>query len=275
MSPCRLCPHECGALRLQNETGQCGTGSQAIVSSAFPHHGEEQCLSGTRGSGTIFFSGCNLSCVFCQNYTLSHLQEGAPHDAPVLASLALTLQETGCHNLNLVTPTHVVPQILDALAIAAENGFQLPIVYNCGGYESVETLLLLDGIVDIYMPDMKYSDPTTAAQLSGAAEYPEINQKAIAEMRRQVGDLKIDTKGVAQRGLLIRHLVLPNGLAGTRQAMRFLAREISPKTFVNIMGQYHPCWQASTVPKINRPVTITEVIEAKQIAIEEGITRFD
>ena len=275
LSPCRLCPHECGSLRLNNETGQCGAGSLAVVSSAFPHHGEERCLRGTRGSGTIFFSGCNLSCVFCQNYTLSHLGEGSPHSAHEIASLALTLQETGCHNLNLVTPTHVIPQILDALMIAVENGFHLPIVYNCGGYESVETLRLLDGIVDIYMPDIKYSDPHAAARLSDAADYTEISRRAIVEMHRQVGDLRMDRNGVAQRGLLIRHLILPNGLAGTRRSMRFLAQDISPNTFVNIMGQYHPCWRASSVPEIDRPVTTAEVIQAKQIAREEGITRFD
>ncbi len=275
MAPCRLCPRSCKVNRREKEMGFCSTGKYARVSSAFPHHGEEDCLRGYRGSGTIFFSGCNLGCCFCQNYPLSQGDEGTEESAQSLAEQILRLQAAGCHNLNLVTPTHVVAQILDALAIAVENGFHLPIVYNSGGYDSLETLRLLDGIIDIYMPDFKYWDADVAKQLSDARDYPETAARAITEMHRQVGDLVMDDRGIAERGLLVRHLVLPNRLAGTQEVMSFLSSEISTDTFVNVMGQYRPCWKASTVAEIDRPVSLAEVIEAKQMALEAGLTRLD
>ncbi len=275
MELCRLCPRTCEIDRTQKERGVCGIGAAALVSSAFPHHGEEDCLRGTNGSGTIFFSGCNLNCIFCQNYSLSHLHEGEEADDGLLAEIMLRLQRIGCHNINFVTPTHVVPHILDAVAIAVENGFHLPIVYNSGGYDSVETLRLLDGIVDIYMPDFKYWESEVAERLSQAADYPEIARQAVKEMHRQVGDLVLDEDGIAQRGLLIRHLVLPNNQAGTKEIMEFLAQEISPRTFVNIMGQYRPCWKANTVSEINRAVRVHEILEAKESAVKVGLSRFD
>ncbi|HOL93767.1 MAG TPA: radical SAM protein [bacterium] len=272
--PCRLCPRHCGVRRRENKKGVCGTGRAAKVSSYFPHHGEERCLRGTRGSGTIFFAGCNLGCIFCQNYELSQLGEGRETAPEELAAAMMYLQEAGCHNLNLVTPTHVVPHILDALVVAVEAGFTLPIVYNSGGYDAVETLTLLEGIVDIYMPDFKYWDPVAAEQLSGAGDYPMTARQAVKEMHRQTGDLVLDDHGIAVRGLLVRHLVLPNGMAGTRDIMRFLADEISSDTFVNVMGQYHPCWRARTVAEINRPVRIEEIIRARQEALAAGLRRF-
>ncbi|MFB3785740.1 MAG: radical SAM protein [bacterium] len=272
--PCRLCPRRCGVRRQEDEKGVCGTGRAAKVSSYFPHHGEERCLRGTRGSGTIFFAGCNLGCIFCQNYELSQLGEGREAVPQSLAAVMLYLQEAECHNLNLVTPSHVVPQILDALALAVEQGFNLPVVYNSGGYDSVETLALLEGIVDIYMPDFKYWDSTVAERLSGAGDYPETARRAVREMHRQTGDLMLDEKGIAVRGLLVRHLVLPNGLAGTWEVMRFLADEISSDTFVNVMGQYHPCWRARMVEEINRPVRLEEILHARQEAVTLGLRRF-
>jgi len=274
MSPCQICPRNCGVHRLEEEEGFCGVGDTAIVSAAFPHHGEEDCLRGVCGSGTIFFSGCNLRCIFCQNYSLSHYREGKKESARALALQMLYLQECGCHNLNLVSPTQVVPQILEALAEAVENGFWLPVVYNTGGYDSVETLRLWDGIVDIYMPDFKYWDPAVAEQCSGAKDYPEVARETVREMHRQVGDLILDERGIARHGLLIRHLVLPHDLAGTRDVMRFVATEISPHTFVNIMGQYRPCGQAHRVEELRRPVNTAEVLRAKQMAKEEGLSRF-
>ena len=209
-----------------------------MVSSYGPHFGEEAPLVGSHGSGTIFFTYCNLRCIFCQNYTISQLGEGDAIDREELARIMLSLQAMGCHNINLVSPTHVVPYILDALELAAGIGLYLPLVYNSGGYDSVETLELLDGIVDIYMPDMKYSDEETAEQLSGIKDYPRLNRAAVKEMHRQVGDLKLDEQGVAQCGLLVRHLVLPHNLAGTREVVRFLAQEVSSNTYLNIMAQY-------------------------------------
>ena len=219
-----------------------------MVSSYGPHFGEEAPLVGRHGSGTIFFTYCNLQCVFCQNYAISQLGEGIAVSKEELARMMLSLQAKGCHNINLVSPTHVVPYILDALEIAVSAGLSLPLVYNTGGYDSVETLELLDGIVDIYMPDMKYSDERIAEQLSGVKDYPKLNRAAVKEMHRQVGDLQMDEQGVAGRGLLVRHLVLPNQLAGTREVVRFLAQEVSPNTYLNIMAQYHPCHKAFDVP---------------------------
>jgi len=246
-----------------------------MVSSYGPHFGEEAPLTGRHGSGTIFFTYCNLQCVFCQNYTISQLGEGSETDREVLAGMMLSLQARGCHNINLVSPTHVVPYILDALELAASQGLHLPLVYNSGGYDSVETLELLDGIVDIYMPDMKYADEKIAEQLSGIKDYPNINRAAVREMHRQVGDLQVDEEGIAQRGLLVRHLVLPNRLAGTREIVRFLAQEVSTNTYLNIMAQYHPCHKAFDIPSLARPVNKQEFKEAIDLAHKQGLNRLD
>ena len=270
---CRVCPRNCEVDRLEGELGVCNTGELARVSSYFPHFGEEPPLVGYCGSGTIFFSYCSLKCIFCQNYTISHLGEGIEVSSNAIADMMLDPQRQGCHNINFVTPTHVVPQILEALLIAVEKGLCIPLVYNTGGYDSVETLKLLDGIIDIYMPDIKYSSSDIAKRLSKAGDYPDIARAAILEMHRQVGDLDMDKRGIAFKGLLVRHLVLPEGLAGTREAMRFLAREVSRNTYVNIMDQYHPCYKAKDHPLINRRITSEEYQEALKIAQEEGLHR--
>lgn len=276
LANCTLCPRRCGVDRTGPiGKGFCRTGREAIVSSYFPHHGEERCLRGWGGSGTIFFSECNLRCIFCQNYEISHLGEGRPVSAKELAEMMLTLQRRGCHNINFVTPTHVVPQIVEALEIAVPRGLRIPLVYNTGGYDSVETLRLLEGIIDIYMPDIKFDDPDVARALAHAPDYPQVVREAIREMHRQVGDLVIDEQGLARRGLLVRHLVMPDGLAGTRALMRFLAQEISRDTFVNIMPQYRPEGKAIGHPQLGRPITWREYREAVAIAREEGLWRFD
>ncbi|MEW6351556.1 MAG: radical SAM protein [Thermodesulfobacteriota bacterium] len=272
---CRVCPRTCEVDRLAGETGFCGIGAQAVVASAHPHFGEESPLVGHGGSGTIFFSSCNLKCLFCQNYEISHLMEGAPVDASALAALMLHLQEIGCHNINLVTPSHVVPQILEAVLLAAANGLHVPLVYNTGGYDALDTLRLLKGVVDIYMPDLKFMDSDVSEQLMSAADYPDVAKAAIREMHRQVGDLEIDAHGIAVRGLLVRHLVMPRGMANTRAAMRFLAQEVSRNTYVNVMNQYRPCGRAHGRPDIGRTVTRDEYAEALEMAAEEGITRLD
>lgn len=230
---------------------------------------------GVKGSGTIFFANCNLLCIFCQNREISHLGEGSDVSADTLARMMLALQGQGCHNINLVTPTHVVPQILDALLQAVDSGLKVPLVYNTSGYDSVETLTLLDGIVDIYMPDFKFWDNEMARRYLKAPDYPERAREALKEMHRQVGDLVMDEDGIAQRGVLLRHLVMPGGTAGTREIMRFIAREISPDTYVNVMDQYHPYGNAHRCPPLNRPITASEYEEALAAAREEGITRLD
>ena len=230
---------------------------------------------GRHGSGTIFFTYCNLKCVFCQNYTISQLGEGSPVNKEALAKMMLSLQAQGCHNINLVSPTHVVSYILEALEVAVDTGLYLPLVYNSGGYDSVETLGLLDGVVDIYMPDMKYSDGKIAEQLSGIQDYPSVNRAAIKEMHCQVGDLNMDEQGVAQRGLLVRHLVLPNRLAGTQEVVRFLAKEISTNTYLNIMAQYHPCYKAFDIPSLARSLQRQEFTEAIDLAHQQGLCRLD
>ncbi len=275
LQSCRVCPRQCGANRLQGEPGECRTERQAMVSSYGPHLGEEPPLVGRHGSGTIFFTNCNLHCVFCQNYSISQLGEGETVSKEELAGMMLSLQNRQCHNINLVSPTHVVPQILEALELAIALGLQLPLVYNSGGYDSPETLRLLDGIVDIYMPDMKYDDARAAEELSGIKNYPSVNRAAIKEMHRQVGDLQIDRDGVAQRGLLIRHLVLPSGLAGTEAIVRFISQEISPDTYVNIMAQYRPCYRASDFPSLSRPISAAEFQQAVHLAHQAGLHRLD
>ncbi|UCB43596.1 MAG: radical SAM protein [Dehalococcoidales bacterium] len=275
LEACCLCPRRCGVNRLAGESGKCRLSGQVIVSSYGPHFGEESPLVGRHGSGTIFFTYCNLRCVFCQNYAISQLGEGSPVNSETLSKIMLSLQERGCHNMNLVSPTHIVPFILDALDLAVSQGLDLPLVYNTGGYDSQETLKLLDGIVDIYMPDMKYSDSRSGEQLSGVKDYPKMNRAAIKEMHRQVGDLQIDEQGIAQRGLLVRHLVLPNGLAGTEKTVRFLSHEVSPNTYLNIMAQYRPQYQAYDVPSISRTVNAREFREAINLARHYGISRLD
>jgi len=272
---CRLCPRHCGINRLANEKGQCHIGKLAVISSYGPHFGEEAPLVGSHGSGTIFFTNCNLKCTFCQNYTISQLGQGNEIIAEELAKIMLALQDRGCHNINLVSPTHVVPQILEALQIATNLGLRLPLVYNSGGYDAVATLKILDGIVDIYMPDMKYDDDNIADELSGIKNYSSINRIALKEMYRQVGDLRIDEGGTAVRGLLIRHLVLPNQLAGTEEIMKFIADEISPNSYVNVMSQYRPSYKAFSISQLNRPISKQEFGEAIESAIRAGVNRLD
>lgn len=272
---CTLCPRNCKVNRLEGEKGVCRTGSEPVVSSYNPHFGEERPLVGRYGSGTIFMTHCNLLCIFCQNYTISHLGEGDEISLDEFSNIMLYLQKLGCHNINFVTPTHQVPQILGGLEVAIDEGLRIPLVYNCGGYESIETLKILDGIFDIYMPDFKYSDPDPALRLSKAKNYPEIAKIVIKEMHRQVGDLILDERGIALRGLLVRHLVLPEGMAGTKEVVRFLAEEISTNTYLNVMDQYHPCYKASANPPLNRKITGKEFSEAVKMALEAGLKRLD
>jgi len=272
---CTLCPRNCRVNRIENELGTCNTGYRAVVSSFSPHFGEESPLVGFRGSGTIFFTHCNLLCNFCQNYDISHEGRGQEITSEELAGFMIHLQDIGCHNINFVTPSHVVPQILSALEIAVNNGLQVPLVYNTSGYDTVETLTLLDGIVDIYMPDFKFWEPEISRQLCDAPDYPERARMAVREMYRQVGDLHINGLGIAERGLLVRHLVMPHKLAGTGEIMRFIASEISVNTYVNIMPQYRPCGKAFTIEKIARSITGEEYSEALDIARKEGVTRLD
>ncbi len=262
LEPCLLCPRECGALRISGERGECGAGKEIEISSFGPHYGEEGPLVGRGGSGTIFFAFCNLRCVFCQNYEISRGKHKYSVTIAELAEIMLGLQRRGCVNINFVTPTHFTPQIVEALLVAAEKGLQLPLVYNCGGYERVETLRLLQGIVDIYMPDLKYAGEEIAHKYSGVTAYPLIMKEAVREMQRQVGELKLDRDGVAVRGLLIRHLVLPGNLGGTAELMEFIARELSPRSWINVMEQYHPVYHASRYPEINRRITRKEFLEA-------------
>ncbi len=272
---CTLCPRGCGVNRLAEGRGFCQVGARARVSNAGPHFGEEAPLVGKNGSGTVFFAGCNLGCLFCQNYDISHLVAGEEVSETELAGQMLSLQRLDCHNINLVTPTHVVPQILRALAEARREGLDLPVVYNCGGYESVETIKLLEGAVQIYMPDFKYGDNAAGKRYSGVDDYFDRASEAIREMHRQVGDLILDKEGIAQRGLLIRHLVLPEGLAGTERVMEFIAQKLSADSYVNIMAQYHPEFRAAEFPELDRRITRQEYQQAIEIAGGYGITRLD
>jgi putative pyruvate formate lyase activating enzyme len=269
---CRVCPRECGVNRLKNDKlGFCRSGLNPVISSVSPHHGEEPPLSGTRGSGTLFFTNCNLRCVYCQNYPISQMGNGVERSPGELACQMIWLQEQGCHNLNLVTPTHFMPQILKAMGIARERGFNLPIVYNTSGYESLEALRLLDGIVDVYMPDMRYSDDRVAVNYSIAPHYAEINRAAVREMYRQVGNLVLDDNGIAKKGLLIRHLVLPGGLSGTEEIMKFLAEEISKDVYISLMSQYFPAFKAMEHKEISRRITAEEYEEARRIMEKYGL----
>lgn len=275
LAPCRVCPHHCKVNRLRDETGRCGIGRFARVASYGPHHGEEDCLRGWGGSGTIFFSGCNLRCVFCQNWDISHEITGELVTAERLAEMMLELQELGCHNINWVTPSHVVPQCVEALVLARERGLRLPVVYNSGGYDAVETLQRLEGLVDIYMPDFKFWDAAVAARFTNAHDYPEVARAALREMHRQVGVLQLDRNGLARRGLLVRHLVMPHNLAGTAEIAHWLATELSPDTYCNVMAQYHPAGEAFRFPELSRRITAAEFSEAVQAARRAGLHRLD
>ena len=262
LSPCDICPRECGADRLGGETGQCGAGKEVAISGYGPHFGEEPPLVGRGGSGTIFFAFCSLRCVFCQNFTTSRGSDAFEISTSQLADIMLRLQDRGCININLVSPTHYTPQILEALYEARSQGLHLPLVYNCSGYEKLDILAELDGVVDIYMPDIKYADAKIARKYSGIKDYPEVARAALKEMHRQVGDLQLNKKGEAVRGLLIRHLVMPGGLTGTAELMEFIARNISPTSWVNVMDQYHPTYLAHRYPEIARSVTRREFEKA-------------
>jgi len=275
LNACILCPRRCGVDRLSDETGICKTGKNAFVSSYNAHFGEEAPLVGSHGSGTIFFTHCNLMCLFCQNYDISHEGHGQEVSSEQIAAMMLALQSQRCHNINFVTPSHVVPQILSAVDIAVQNGLRVPLVYNSGGYDRVETLKLLEGVFDIYMPDFKFWDPDFAESACDASDYPEVARRALIEMHRQVGDLVVAKSGIAERGLLIRHLVLPNGLAGTREVMRFIATKISSNSYVNIMSQYRPCGRAAEVKGLSVYPLRSDYQDAVQAAKQEGISRLD
>ena len=272
LKSCELCPRKCGVDRTKNEPGYCKSGIDLIISSSGPHFGEEKELVGRGGSGTIFLTNCNLGCIYCQNYDISHLGQGKVVSVEQCSELMLNLQGIGCHNINFVTPTHFVPQIVKSIKIACAKGLKLPIVYNCGGYENVEIIKLLEGTVDIYMPDMKYVDNKNAKKYSNAEDYFERCTESVKEMYRQVGDLRVEN-GIAQRGLLVRHLVLPNDIAGTEKILKFVAEEISKDTYVNIMDQYRPIYKANQFSELNRIPTINEYGRAIELAENLGLRR--
>jgi len=275
LKSCKMCPRNCEIDRYTQERGICKTGINARISSYQPHFGEEDVLVGSGGSGTLFFANCNLLCNFCQNYDISHLGLGDEVTDEQIANMMLYLQNKECHNINFVTPSHVVPQILSALKLAIKKGLNIPLVYNTGSYDKVSTLKLLEGVIDIYMPDFKYMDRAKAELTMNAPDYPDTAKKAIKEMHRQVGDLIIDEQGIANHGLLIRHLVMPGELEDTRQIMRFIANEISLKTFVNVMPQYRPAGKARQIKELSYPLSNFEFENALEIAGEEGIFRLD
>jgi len=280
---CRACPRDCGIDRLSDQRKVCEVGRRALVASAFPHFGEEDCLRGWAGSGTVFFGSCNLRCVFCQNWDISQRRAGRELDAEALAAVFLALQREGCHNLNLVTPEHVVPQVVEALAVAIPRGLAIPVVYNTSAYDSVSSLRMLEGLVDVYMPDFKLWERESAKRLLGAKDYPERAREAIAEMHRQVGDLHFDRRGLARRGLLVRHLVMPGKLDESAAIFRWLAETLSPDTYVNVMAQYRPAHRVGEVrAKGNRPYAdidrrprASELAEAYAAARRAGLWRFD
>lgn len=275
LESCDICPHKCSVNRVKDEKGICKTGKRAKVSSFGPHFGEESPLVGRHGSGTIFFTHCNLYCIFCQNYDISHLGEGYLVDEERIVEIMLSLQNMGCHNINFVTPTHVIPQIVKALTHAIKEGLSVPLVFNSGGYDSVSTLELLDGIFDIYMPDFKYSDDKIAQRYCTASDYTQVAKEAVKTMHQQVGDLILDGRGIARRGLIIRHLVLPENLAGTYEVMKFIAEEVSKNSYVNLMDQYRPCYKARDFPPLDRRITREEFVQAIKIAHSLGIKRLD
>jgi putative pyruvate formate lyase activating enzyme len=274
---CRACPRDCDVDRWSGETGTCHTGRWALVSSAFPHHGEEPCLRGRLGSGTIFFAFCNLQCVFCQNWDISQRPDGREMDAEQIGAVMLELQRLGCHNINFVTPEHVAPQVVEAIAVAVEDGLRIPIVYNTSAYDGLSSLRLMDGLVDIYMPDFKFWEPESGRRLARASDYPEVARAAIAEMHRQTGVLRMGPDGLARRGVLVRHLVMPGLGAETAAIMRWLADELSPDTFVNLMAQYRPDHRVPGTDRygdIDRRVTPEEMASARGAAEEAGLWRF-
>jgi len=275
LKACDICPWNCSVDRTAGKIGVCRTGRFARVASFGPHFGEEAPLVGERGSGTIFFSACNMFCTFCQNYDISHLDHGQEVDAKGLADMMLSLESQGCHNINLVSPSHVVSQILEALLIAVRKGLRVPLVYNTGGYDSVSALKLLDGIVDIYMPDFKFWDDEPARKYLRVNNYRSTAMNAIKEMHAQVGDLVLDNRGIAIRGLIVRHLVMPFCVAGTKEVMKFLAKEISKHTYVNIMDQYRPYYRAIKDKTIGRGITRREFLDAVLDATSAGLTRLD
>ena len=275
LAACNGCGWACGVNRFSGATGRCRMGMRAMISTYGPHLGEEDPLRGWRGSGTIFFTRCNLRCVYCQNHSISQAPAGVEVTAPQLAAIMLELQAEGCHNINLVSPSHVVAQILSAVELAVQKGLSIPLVYNTGGYDSLESLRLLDGVIDIYMPDMKYGDDEAALRFSGAPHYTRTNQEAVKEMHRQVGDLYIGQDGLAQSGLLVRHLLLPGGVSGAEEVFRFLADEVSKNTYLNIMDQYQPVYNAPRYPEINRRINSGEYQHAVQLAHELGLNRLD
>jgi putative pyruvate formate lyase activating enzyme len=273
LAKCSLCPRRCEVNRIQGELGYCKAASELTVSSVFPHFGEEAPLVGYRGSGTIFLTHCNLRCVFCQNDDISHGGRGEKTSLSQMANYMVRLQELGCHNINFVTPTHYTPQIVASLSEAIELGLKLPLVYNCSGYESLEVIKLLDGIIDIYMPDTKYAGEEPAKRFSNAPDYPHVLREVLKEMHRQVGDLQMNQNGIAERGLLIRHLVMPGDLAGTENLMEFIAEEISRDSYVNIMQQYRPQYKSYDYPELCRRITYAEYLDAVKVAKRFGLHR--
>jgi len=273
LKSCKICPRECKVNRLKDEKGFCQLGFLPKISAYHPHFGEESVLVGKKGSGTIFFTSCNLCCVYCQNFEISQYRIGDEVSFEILAKTMFNLKKMGCHNINLVTPTCQVPQIVKSLILAREMGLNLPLVYNTNAYDSVQTLKLLDGIIDIYLPDFKYSDDKLAIKYSNAPNYFEIAKKALKEMYRQVGDLILDEEGVAKKGLLVRHLVLPNDIAGSKKVFKFISKEISKDTYLNIMDQYYPCYRANQYPELSRPITEEEYLLALNFAKELGLKR--
>jgi len=274
LNPCRLCPRECNINRLEKSNGFCEMGKNPVISSYNLHFGEEAPLVGREGSGTIFFTSCNLACVYCQNYDISHLKQGKEVSMEKLAMMMTELQDRGANNINFVSPTIWVPQIIEALIMARDQGLNIPLVYNSGGYDNVKTLKLLDGMIDIYMPDFKYSDSGLAKKYSEVDNYFSVAKEAIKEMHRQTGDLIINKHDLAEKGLLVRHLILPNNIAGTEKVMEFLAL-ISKDTYINIMDQYRPAYKASKYQELNRGITQKEYKKAIEIAKEKGLYRFD
>ncbi len=276
LKACRLCPRICGINRLEGQHGICATGRSARLASYAPHFGEEQPLVGTHGSGTLFFASCNLRCCFCQNYEISHFPDNYPEvSAGELAAVMLKLQRKGCHNINLVSPGHVVPQIIEALIIALEQGLEVPIVYNSSGYEAADTLELLDGVIDIYMPDFKFWSTQSSSSYCHAEDYPDNARAALLTMHRQVGDLVIDDRGLAVEGLLVRHLVMPGAISESKEILAFIAASLSSRTYVNIMDQYRPCGTAHHHAELNRPVSSGEYLEALRFAEQAGLTRIN
>lgn len=272
LESCCLCPRKCGVNRIKDKKGFCRTGSRARVYSYGPHSGEEPPISGQRGSGTIFFSGCNMSCVYCQNYKFSQLNpEDKEMESEELAQLMLELQKSGCHNINLVTPTHILPQILEALSLAISGGLRLPLVYNTSGYELPEVISLLDRIVDIFLPDMRYADNEMSERYSKTLYYPESNRAAIIRMYQQVGNAQINQQGLIEKGLIIRHLVLPDNIAGTEKIMNFIAQEVSISTHISLMSQYLPCYKAGEFPEINRRISEQEYTQAEEDMLKSGL----